>query len=577
MKQITILLLLSLVSWAAKAPVIAAHLKPGVKAEEYPKDYFRDPLGIPIQLAANFGELRPNHFHMGLDIRTNQRENLPVYAAAEGYVSKIKIERSGFGHAIYINHPNGYTTLYAHLNEFYPQLNNYVIDKQYADQQWEQQIDFEPDQFPVTKGQFIAYSGNTGGSAGPHLHFEIRDTKTGNNLNPLLFNLGLSDVIKPSIFKLYYYDRRYSTYQTSPQPVPITGSAGRYSAQSNVVVVHSPYVSFGIAAGDKITAASNYYGIYEADFSVDDSLQSSFRLNDFSYDDTRYVNGSIDYKAKMSGGSYIQHLSRLPGNLSSIYSNAKDGTVLLTDTLIHTAEILVKDVAGNSSALNFKFRWQPSKTKDLLFTANSIPMIPGKENEIKTTDFEALFSDKAFYDTVPFIYSSQPSIDSRIVSAIHHLHNYTIPVHDSFTVRIKPSVALAENDRDKVIMQLVSNHKVDVVKGTWTGDFMEAKFRDLGIVRLMIDNIPPRISTAGWTTGGTVRNRKSISLTAADNAGEIKSFKAFLDGNWLMFSRKGDSFIHTFDSRTTPGKHELKVTVEDQAGNIAERSYSFTR
>src|SRR3954451_17526096 len=174
MKKIAVLIFLSLNSILSFAPVNSQGL---FSSDVYPQGYFRNPLGIPIQLAANFGELRTNHFHMGFDIRTQQRENLPVYAAAQGYVSRIKIEKSGFGRAIYISHPNGYTTLYAHLNDFYEELNSYVKDKQYADKQWEQEIDLKPNQFPVEKGQIIAYSGNTGGSEGPHLHFEIRDTK----------------------------------------------------------------------------------------------------------------------------------------------------------------------------------------------------------------------------------------------------------------------------------------------------------------------------------------------------------------------------------------------------------------
>ncbi len=150
-----------------------------IAQHNYPQGYFRDPLNIPIQLAANFGELRTDHFHMGLDIRTQSKENLPVYAAADGYVSRIKIEKYGYGRAIYINHPNGYTTLYAHLNSFYPQLEQYLKNKQYKDEKWEQDFELPANMFPVIKGQFIASSGNTGGSAGPHLHFEIRDTKTG--------------------------------------------------------------------------------------------------------------------------------------------------------------------------------------------------------------------------------------------------------------------------------------------------------------------------------------------------------------------------------------------------------------
>lgn len=574
MKKIFILFLFIVNSSFSFAPVTSHDL---FSSTDYPQGYFRDPLGIPIQLAANFGELRSNHFHMGFDIRTRQRENLPVYAAAEGYVSKIKIEKLGFGHAIYINHPNGYTTLYAHLNNFYDTLNRYVKDKQYATRQWEQEIDFEPNQFRVAKGQLIAYSGNTGGSEGPHLHFEIRDTKTGNNLNPWLFGFGLTDKMPPSIYRLYFYDRRYTTYQVKPLPISITGGSGKYTSAQDVVILSSPVVSFGISAEDKLNISSFKYGIYEASLTVDGTVQSAFRLNDISYNDTRYVNGSIDYKTKESGGPYIQYLSKLPGNHSTIFSSAGDGKIVLTDSLIHNAQILVKDAAGNSSVLNFKFRWEPSQTNDFMFASNSAKMIPGRENVLKMDDIEADFSARAFYDTVPFAYSAELSKDTRVISAIHHLNNYTVPVHDSFTVRIKAAAPVSNILKDRVVVQLISNHKTETVKGQWKGDWMEVKLRDLGIVKLLIDTIPPTVRPADWANGVRVRNRNSISIATGDNAGKVKSFEAFLDGNWLLFGRKENTFTYAFDERTAPGKHELTVAVEDEAGNISERKYSFIR
>ncbi|MEJ7681243.1 MAG: hypothetical protein WKG06_26030 [Segetibacter sp.] len=212
-----------------------------------------------------------------------------------------------------------------------------------------------------------------------------------------------------------------------------------------------------------------------------------------------------------------------------------------------------------------------------MFAANSIPMMPGRENQLKMDDIEADFSAKAFYDTVPFIYSAELSNDTRVVSAIHHLYNFTIPVHDSFTVRLKPSVIFPGSLRDRVVLQLVSDHKIEAVKGQWTGDWMETKFRDLGIVELLIDTLPPKMRLAGWINGANVRNRTSISIATSDNVDEVKSFTAFLDGHWLMFSRKNKTFTHTFDERTIPGRHELRVIVEDEAGNITERNYRFIR
>lgn len=551
-----------------------AHKK--LEPKDYPQNYFRNPLGVPIKLSANFGELRPNHFHMGFDIRTNQRENLPVYAAAEGYVSRVSIEESGFGHAIYITHPNGFTTVYGHLNEYFPALENYVRQQQYADESWEQDITFTPEQFPVSKGQFIALSGNTGASAGPHVHFEIRDTETGNNLNPWLFNFNLSDNIPPSIIRLYYYDRRYSTYTTSPKPIAIKNVGGSYSA-NGVVVLSSPQISFGISATDR-SGVSNSGGIYEAQLIIDDSLQNDFVLNDISYTNTRYLNGSIDYKTKYSGGAYIQHLSRLPGNHSTIFSNdVSNGVISINDSGTHNAEIIVKDAAGNASILKLKFKVLSSSPMQVATAANVTSLLPNRENTIQQDGLTVNFSANAFYDTVPFLYKFEEPKDGKTVSRVHYLHNYKVPVHDSFTVQVQPTVTLTNEQKNKVVMQLVSNTKTEVAKGYWINNSLSAKFRDLGIVRLLIDSTPPAILPLGWKSGSRLSANKSIAVAVRDNLGKIKIFNAYLDGKWLLFSKKNGVFTHKFDERTSSGRHDLKIIAEDIAGNTTERTYTFIR
>ena len=163
-------------------------------------EYFSYPLSIDPRLNANFGEMRPNHFHMGLDLSTESRENLPVYAPADGFISRMKIETGGFGRAIYMDHPNGTTTLYAHMNRFIPAAENYLEDQQYVQQTWKIDLKVPAGLLPVKKGQLIGYSGNTGASQGPHVHFEIRDTETENCLNPLRFRFLLPDVTPPDVF-----------------------------------------------------------------------------------------------------------------------------------------------------------------------------------------------------------------------------------------------------------------------------------------------------------------------------------------------------------------------------------------
>src|SRR5882757_7103672 len=242
---------------------------------DYPRGYFRDPLNIPMSLAANFGELRPDHYHMGLDIRTQKKENLPVLAAAGGNVVKVVIEPLGFGQAIYIRHPNGYTTVYAHLNEFFPALASYVHEQQYKAEAWRITVDIPPGLFPVKKGSLIAYSGNRGGSQGPHLHFEIRRTADDANLNPLLFGLPVPDNIPPVIQRLAIYDRTRSLYEQSPRILPVhsnaaarSASAARhpaaYALASGLITVTSRRVSFAISAFDTQTGSANPNGIYQA-------------------------------------------------------------------------------------------------------------------------------------------------------------------------------------------------------------------------------------------------------------------------------------------------------------------------
>ena len=205
----------------------------------YPQDYFRDPLDIPMSLAANFGELRPNHYHMGLDIRTRHRENLPVHAAADGYIARVEIQPEGFGQAIYIRHPNGYTTVYGHLRQFTPALAAYVREQQYRQQSWQADLTIPPGLFPVKKGELIAYSGNTGGSQGPHLHFEIRLTAGDINLNPLLFGLPVPDHTPPVILRLAWYDRNQGIYDQSPHILPVRKSAGKDRARFSALFAQS--------------------------------------------------------------------------------------------------------------------------------------------------------------------------------------------------------------------------------------------------------------------------------------------------------------------------------------------------
>jgi len=544
----------------------------------YPQNYFRDPLDIPIQLSANFGDLRSNHFHMGLDIRTQGRENLYVHAAADGYISRIKIEKWGYGKAIYITHPNGFTTLYAHLNTFYEALENYIEDKQYKDQQWAQDIDIPAGLFPVTKGQFIALSGNTGGSAGPHLHFEIRDTKTDNNLNPELFGFNIPDNAAPVIYGLYWYDRRYSTYLAEAKSIPVKAAGNTYNTVSKIVKVGSPLLSLGIRTMDKYSGSPFRFGIYQSELWMDDSLLHAFQLNNFSYDDTRYINACIDYTRYMKDGVFVQHLATLPGNKLNIFSEAGgSGVIILSDTIAHKINIAVKDIHGNTSRIEFFIQYDKNLERQLPTQVNAAALVPGHPGEINTANARAKFSALSFYDTLSLVLMEQASAKPNAASALIGIHNYFVPVHDSFSIALKTTLPAVQYLRSRVVMQLQSNRHKEIAKPIWNGDWASAKFNRLGFVQLLIDTIPPAIKAIGWQSGTKFTTQKTLRLRCTDELDEIATFNAELDGQWLLFAEKNDDFIYTFDDHCPRGLHTLVVTVIDKAGNTTEQRFKFTR
>ncbi|HEY9342658.1 MAG TPA: M23 family metallopeptidase [Hanamia sp.] len=550
-------------------------------AKNYPKGYFIYPVDARIGLAANFGELRSNHYHMGLDCRTNQVENRPVKAAADGYIARVSVAPFGFGQAIYINHPNGLTTLYGHLNKFYPELEKYVTQKQYELESWQVSLDIPAGLFPVKKGQFIANSGNTGGSQGPHVHFEIRDTKTDKVLNPLLFGFPIPDNVPPTLLRLYMYDRCKSTYSQSPQLIGIKNVNGKYTTAQNVISVHTDKISFGISANDKQSGSSNPNGIYEAVIYMDGLPLSGFQLDSISYDETRYLNAHIDYKTRAAGGPYIEHLSRLPGYPEGVYKDMNgDGVIELNDDSVHQIKIVVKDPNGNASHLEFKIKKglivETGLQKDSSSYFQQKEFHPGFVNIFESDNMQLYLSQQALYDSVAFTHSERTSAAPHVFSAVHSVLSGLVPVHDNFTIKLKTNKPVDENLADKMLIKRTWNGKSEVVKAKKEGDWYSAKFRAFGNFELMADDELPVIG--GFANNANLSHSRSIVFSPRDNSDEIKNFRAELDGIWLRFTNdKGRSFIYHFDEKCPPGKHELKITVEDEAGNIAEKILNFTR
>lgn len=531
-----------------------------------------------MQLVANFGELRPDHFHMGLDIRTQSKENLPVFAAADGYISHIHIEKYGYGKAIFIRHLNGYTTLYAHLNSFYDTLEQYVKDKQYRDEKWQQDFDLPAGLFSVVQGQFIANSGSTGASQGPHLHFEIRDTKTDNNLNPLLFGFDVPDNIPPVIYSLFWYDRRYSVYTVQPQQIPIIKKNYAYYTHDTIIKVGSPVIALGIRMEDLNNTSAFRYGVYHAALFMDDSLLFEFRLNDFLYEDSRYVNACMDYERWIKNKQGIQYLSVLPGNQLDIFMPLEsDGKILLNDTSAHKIEIEVSDEKQNIRSIIFSLQYDDSLQKNYALPADVVVCDANEVKNVETAHAKIHFDENAFYDALPLTISETPSINAKQVSPTIHAGNFTIPVHNDYDIAVKADKIWNDSLKDKVVMELLSDNSSTVINGEWQNDFMLGRFDKLGDVRLLIDTIAPTIIPVGWKNGTVFKTQKNLTMKCKDDISRISNFTATLDGNWLMFAGKNDYFIYSFDEHCTSDVHTLIITATDVAGNTATQTFNFTK
>jgi hypothetical protein len=544
------------------------------EAQTYPQKYFRHPLDIPMKLVANFGEIRTNHWHMGLDIRTQQKVNLPVYAAADGFVSRIVVEPGGFGQAIYIDHPNGYTTLYAHLNAFFPTLAAYVKQQQYAKKSWNVDLPIPPNLFPVKKGSFIAKSGSTGGSEGPHVHFEIRDTKTGKCLNPLLFDFPITDAVAPTIYRLAMYDRNKSTYEQTPQVIALKKAGSRYSVPSELLRVGSDKISFGINAVDHFSGTLNPNGIYCAELMMDDKPVSQFVLNNIGYDETRYINAQVDLPYKSRGGPTFQQVSPLPGAMRVAYDVFNGtGIIELKDNEVHNIVIEVQDVNKNTSTIHFSVQYDPALTRAYV-PAVTQELIPGQVNVVELDAFELFTTEATLYDSIHVNYEMVSNKEPGCVSAQHRFLSAGIPAHDLFSVRIKPDIDIPPAQRDRLVIKNISGNKTFVSKATWQNGWLSARFRQFGTFQAYMDTTPPTVNAPPTNLSKVSR----LVFTPRDNFNTIKSFRAEVDGKWLCFSNdKGKTWIYQFDENFPAGAHELKLTVQDEAGNVMERTWNVRR
>jgi len=542
-------------------------------SNKYPLVDFRPPLDIvPPALAGSFGELRSNHFHSGIDFRTNQREGYPVFAIADGYVSRMRVQNSGFGLALYINHPNGFTSVYGHLSRFAPKIAEAVKTLEYQKKSFELDEFPEADKFFVHKGDVIAYSGNRGSSGGPHLHFEIRDTKTEHTINPQLFGIQIPDDIPPVLYSLYVYKlnkKPFSEY-TPKQYYQVVGSAGKYHLNSGTITA-SGELGFGITATDRHNGASGLNGVYSIELLVDGNPVYVSSLERFAFENSKAINSHIDYPAYMSSKRSIQKSFVDPGNPLQIYSNlVNNGRVEFTDQEMHELKYIVTDSKGNQSILPFTVRSDgkavstPDQPAGILFSND-------KDNEFSAEGVKVVVPKGTLYNDFNFIFKVKPK-PSTGYSPIYQIHNNITPLHTGFNLWIRPDASLGELKDKAVIVSTGGSSQ----GGVFEDGYVKASPRNFGSFYIAVDTTAPSIIPLNISDGKNMRGIAKMNFKIRDNLSGIKSFNGYIDGNWVLmeFDTKTATLWHSFDDRTSAGKHNLKLVVEDMKSN--SRTYSIT-
>ncbi len=550
-----------------------------IAQKNYPKNYFRSPVDIPIRLAGNFGEIRSNHFHAGLDIKTNQVEGLNIYAAAEGYVSRIKISLYGYGKVLYITHPNGYTTAYAHLKSFNETIEDYVKNRQYQQQKYEIEIFPLANELKVEKGEVIALSGNTGGSGGPHLHFEIRETATQIPLNPLLFGFAIQDNIKPILKTMSLYplnDTSIVNGNNEPLHLSLRGSNGNYTIPSPMNLRARGVIGVGLEAIDKLNGASNRCGVYSIKLTVDGKTHYRHEMEKIPFELSRYINTHVDYEQAKKNRRRVQRSFLQANNRLSIYTDMELSGKLFFSTFGHDLNYVVKDAYGNTSTVSASVSLDTiSPTPNVMHQGE---LISCKQPYTFETDSATVhFKANTFYNDVYFTYQKE-SKKSPYLTDIHHFHNRYTPLHSraNFSISIED---VPTNLHPKLYaVSLTTKGKVLAPEGgTVSNGFIHFKSRSLGPYSVLADTAKPKI-TLVKTVQGTGSAGSLVIFKIADRESGIKSYKGYLNNQWILmeYDNKTREFWYELDPAHKKGeKQQLRIEIVDAVGNKAEYTTSI--
>ena len=542
--------------------------------EEYPKNYFRSPLGIPIVLSGTFGELRSNHFHSGIDIKTQGKEGLNIYAAADGYVSRIKVTQFGFGKAIYITHPNGYTTVYAHISKFADEIEKYVKKIQYKKERYQTgNLFFKEEKFPVQKGDIIAFTGNTGSSSAPHLHYEIRNTKTEKIINPLAFGLQVADT-KPPIFqslKVYPLNNiSRINNQNKSFILPIKNiEKGEYRVER---ISAAGTIGFGVSLFDRLDKASNKNGIYSLEMFVNGKRFYYHDVETFSFSESKFINLHIDYPHYKKYKKRYQKTFKETKNELSTYENLiNSGKINIKNGLSYTLKIIAKDYKGNTSTLIIPVLGKESnpvfqQSKD----TTEFKIVAANFHKFKKENVTIAFPKNTFYEDL--------YLNFKVEKGVAKIHTPTLPLNKSFTLTFDVS-NYSKTEKQHLYIANLEYPKYPRFQNTRKKDStFYTTTKQLGNYALVADLQKPKINLLFFKDKQWISKHNTLKVKISDIGSGIKDYRATIDGKWILmeYNHKKNILTYNFsDKKLVGSKHIFKIVVSDNVGNTNTLSATF--
>lgn len=536
---------------------------------------WQPPVDIPIYLSGNFAELRTGHLHAGIDIKTQGKEGFKIYAVQDGYISRIKVASGGYGNAIYIVHPDGYTSVYAHLKEFNIQLEKFVKAKQYHKQSFEVDIFPERGELSVSKGDIIGLSGNSGSSAGPHLHFEIRDTKNSHPMNGLFLGYDIKDNIPPKMEYLYVYPQDVASTvngKNNNHYYSLKKPNGYYALRQGDTLKAKGNIGFGLKVNDYLNGSANRCGVYELKAFIDDELFFHEKFDGFSFGETRYINSLMDYRENVKKKRKLHKMYIEPNNNLSVYVDNLDRGIVNFSKNSKYRKITIKayDAYFNTTSLNFYVEFDESNDKIISKKDGGI-VIPWQYSfSLDTLGLAIQFEKSSFYDTLNMNFSVDTNRYEGTYSPIYNIHNRFTPIHKYFEISVEFD-SVVDSLQNKLLLAYWQKDKFSAVSGVVENGKINSMVRKLGTYTIVMDTVNPTIKPLGdIAKTNNLSNSEIIKFKIEDDFSGIDSYRGTINDIWVLFKydAKNDLITYEFDQyMPRQGVFEVRVEVIDNKGN----------